>query len=249
MIINIADYQNDDRRKNLKDPSLMGVDERGIATKEYHEYNQFLISLCDSGQTELVLNIIKEGGADVNYYNGQETPLSRAIVKGHTDLSKSLVEHGAKIDIDSLATCSYTSNLQLMEFFIEKGANLKENNFLPFRVSTSIEMTNLLYDAHKPNKSSMLNVMCNWKSNHSIAEYAFRRWMDEGYDANTILNHKELKDIDYIHKYLNSKQMSDKLEDALPKKPLTKAQQLSNDIESEDFVYKPTTTKSPRTKL
>lgn len=40
-----------------------------------------------------------------------------------------------------------------------------------------------------------------------------------------------------------------KLNNILAEKPLTKAQQLSNDIESEDFTYRPATTKTARTKL
>lgn len=52
--------------------------------------------------------------------------------------------------------------------------------------------------------------------------------------------------------FINAKiteQFMHKLDDTLPQKPLTKAQKLSNDIEGEDFVYKPTTTKTSRTKL
>lgn len=48
---------------------------------------------------------------------------------------------------------------------------------------------------------------------------------------------------------LQSMIRKNKLENTLPEKPTTKAQQLSNDIESEDFSYKPQTTKTNRTKL
>lgn len=247
--MNIADYNNFIKNsRHGKDPSLRGVDEQGTATKEYYETNDYLISLCDSGKTEEALSLIKDG-ADINYYNGAETPLSRSILKAHTDLAKALVDHGANIDVDSLATCSLLNNTNLMESFIEKGANLKENNFLAFRVSKSIEMTSLLYEAQKPNKSSMLDVMNNWKSNPRIAEYVFSKWMEEGYDLNTVLKHKDSLDMVYVGQYVNSKQLSDKLSNALPEKSLTKAQQLSNDIESEDFSYKPSTTRTNKAKL
>ncbi|MGU4699197.1 DUF4116 domain-containing protein [Burkholderia cepacia] len=49
--------------------------------------------------------------------------------------------------------------------------------------------------------------------------------------------------------YLTKRVENDNLTKQLSNKPLTKAQQLSNDIEGEDFVYKPATTRTARTKL
>ncbi|MGU4699148.1 DUF4116 domain-containing protein [Burkholderia cepacia] len=55
--------------------------------------------------------------------------------------------------------------------------------------------------------------------------------------------------IPYLEDLVKAKKLSEKLDSELSQKPLTKAQQLSNDIESEGFVYQPTTTKAARTKL
>ncbi|WP_143279522.1 DUF4116 domain-containing protein [Burkholderia cenocepacia] len=54
---------------------------------------------------------------------------------------------------------------------------------------------------------------------------------------------------EHVKQCLQSMIRKNKLENALPEKPTTKAQKLSEDIESEDFLYKPTTTRTNKTKL
>lgn len=55
--------------------------------------------------------------------------------------------------------------------------------------------------------------------------------------------------IPYLEDLVKATKLSQKLDNELSQKPLTKAQRLSNDLEAEDFVYKPATTKTARTKL
>lgn len=53
---------------------------------------------------------------------------------------------------------------------------------------------------------------------------------------------------DFINTKIAEKFMH-KLDDMLPEKPITKAQKLSDEIEDEDFTYKPASTQTSRTKL
>ncbi|ONU47772.1 DUF4116 domain-containing protein [Burkholderia cenocepacia] len=55
--------------------------------------------------------------------------------------------------------------------------------------------------------------------------------------------------IPYLEQMVEAKNRHDHLDDTLAKKPLTKAQKLSDDIEAEYFAYKTPTTKTSRAKL
>jgi ankyrin repeat protein len=92
-----------------------------------------LYSAADNGQTEIALDLIKQG-ANLNYQGSSGTALNRAALGKNLLLVKALLEAGADPNLsDSLLQAVYVNSVEMVELFLKYKADAnvfhKENGY------------------------------------------------------------------------------------------------------------------------
>jgi uncharacterized protein len=94
-----------------------------------NDINIELLTASEEGRHELVTRLLKQGAsANARRPGDHCTPLTLAVGKGHRDISKSLLQHGADVNAaningwTALMAASSNGDLFLAELLLAKGA-------------------------------------------------------------------------------------------------------------------------------
>ncbi|MCW5156417.1 ankyrin repeat domain-containing protein [Burkholderia cenocepacia] len=220
----LIEFSKEGNLEGVKEALSNGADIH--AASEEGEYegrtDDALVEAAENGHLEVVNYLIDQGA---NIHAEDDSALIYSAYHGHLPVVQYLVERGANIhalDDRALYWSAYHGHLPVVQYLVEQGANI-----------------------HARDDGALQASACN--GHLEVVQYL----VELGCDPQIVIDYEDSdKSVkEWAEKYINARDLSNKLDNNLADKPLTKAQKLSNDIESEDFVYQPTTTKSARTKL
>ncbi|MGU4699196.1 ankyrin repeat domain-containing protein [Burkholderia cepacia] len=187
------------------------------------------LQTCTNGHIEVAKLFIENGvGPKINIkYNPEYTEdvknediaLREAMRHGHLELGKYLQGEGLDINIHA-------------DFLLRNAMTSNQKEIAHYILDTAT--------VSEKGMATAIEVAASIGDEDMTILLASRGANQEG-----ALKHGTEEVLHVLNKY-NTKV---KLDKEIADKPLTKAQQLSNDIESEDFSYKPASTKTARTKL
>ncbi|MCW5156355.1 ankyrin repeat domain-containing protein [Burkholderia cenocepacia] len=156
---------------------------------------------------------------NMNNYN---YVLEDASFHGYLELVKYAIESGADIGFNdnyALTVSAGRGFLEIVQYLAEKGADIHFDNDEVLRVASQM-------------------------GNFQICDYLVSQGCDPQKVVDDIAGVNKQWAIDFV----KARDMNNKLDNELAKKP-TKAQKLSDAIETEDFAYKTPTTRTSRAKL
>lgn len=216
--------------------------------------NRALRDASRYGNLEIVKHLV-DNGAYI-YAKGNE-PFYEAVHSGHLPVVQYFIEKGVSVNKEictnfmPLELAARDGQLEIVKYFVENHADNMNHQYHPAFIMANrmgrLEVVQYLaeeagLDIHTNESQPLREAAKN--AHYDLCEYLIGKGADP---------QKVYDDVEHIKEHnrecVASVVNKIKFNNALSEKPITKAQQLSNDIESEDFTYKPSTTRTARTKL
>lgn len=163
-------------------------------------------------------------------------------------------------DNQALKTAAEKGNIKVVDYLLSKGGDIQAINGRSFHIAVSDQSVDVIKKLHERGVNIDDEALhyaamhthldtCQYLAENGANPQTFLDYAKENISTFTKQNKQGMWWAEDWKKTQDAIKHAAKLDSELSKKPLTKAQQLSNDIESEDFSYKPATTRTARTKL
>lgn len=107
--------------------AIMGYDLAELEELSQEDLDRLLVTACKQGDLDNV-RILYDNFA--NIHARHNSPLHQAVLEGHDDIARWLVEQGVDIDRDSMRYAAERGNLGLVKFFHETDADSASDWFL-----------------------------------------------------------------------------------------------------------------------